>query len=1490
MPRSPSQPAASKTRRRLRAWLHGLLVVLATLCLAAGFSLWVLTRSWFIIGRITPELERRLGGEIAIGHAAYQGNGRFLFRDVSLRVPGQPGPGGEVCHISRAGVVTDMAALLSGDVRFEDVQLSEVVIRISEDAHKAAVFSFMSLDPDWTSDTTGRVFHAPRVRIDKAMVEVGVHDGAEYILHGRRALSGSMLPVRDGEGWYSVALVEVNHRGEVIEESEGGILVKGRWNADTNAHNFNINGLDLDDRAYGMGSQIARLWWDRMKLTGRVSQVDVRWSPDEHFKVDFIVQDVGLTLPIETADLWARYEDGRIEPSRNRPRMHVKSGRISLARDTITLDDLHGELLSAAALTDPEGAEGRTEPDEELVGVPYSVSVTIEDLPELDWADKQQWMDEALAVAPFRMEFRTDDFRVRPKGEGAAQAVELPLTVARVLERFRLTDWVLSTNITVTRQPPQPGDDGRLVAQEIRSTGQAYITDASGTYEKFPYALTGVEAQLEFDNEQVIVHYLTGTGSHGATVRLTGTIAPPSQYPAVSLRLTAHDVPVDERLRGALRESEQDVFDALMHGRSFETLAQAGLLIDEDAIDAARQTQHEATSQRTQLARLGNDATPAQRAQLTELDASIARRQHLIDAGPFRLGGAVDLDLRIDRPEGRDQRTITTGLVTIQSLGLLYEHFPYPLQILGGTLNWQRDAVTIWEDGQAAELPIVAPGGGRGNLQGRIDLPSDGRRTRIVPDLTVTIRDDEINDLLYAAIPRVKSDRPRDEPADGWPGATLSRGARWLKDFTLHGALDYTAHITTDVDGQIDYAIDVRLLKSRAQPAPAITKALGAGLLEPNFWQLEDCHASMKVTRQAIELEQFTAHHLNGRVAVDGRIDLTRDPIDLALNLHLQRTALGEYLINLLPAGQTEEAQTLWQRYRPEGTFDADLLYRQTGDEADPIVLHVRPDEIGLHVDGQAVTLTPTAGQLRIESRQVHFDDLEMRIRRGEDDEGLLALTGSYGLPIPERNEQLCVGGSWEGGRLQSPLIGEALRRFGAADLADRFNGFEPAGDFDASFRYESARADRPRTYTLTVLPSTVTFKLRQTPMFFELEEGSEIIFTPQLVELNRVRGRNVGGRFDLDGQVRATPPIEAELRFDFEGQLTSNQVAALLPQTVKDIWEAIEFREGQPSHLQDAVLRLTQLSGAEEESQWAVDFAGRLNVRDASFRAGLNFEDVTGPLELRAGRRPPQPPYLRIQTDLERARTLGQHLTDAQATITLTNDGHAVVLHEARADAQSGVATARATVGIGDNRNYAVSAQLVGVPLGDFVIRPPSADAPPPEEEGSADRAPGLVYASIDLSGERDDVNTRIGRGIVRVLGGKLAGVPLSLQLLHLLQFTSPSQRPDYASADFYITGDRVTFERILFESTRGNSAWLQLIGVGQMDLNTFEIDARFHSRSAVLLLRDLVGEIGDQLVAIEVTGPLWDPEASIITLPNINKPRASIVGASPIVREGEE
>ena len=47
-------------------------------------SVWLATRSWFIVLMIAPELEKRLGGEVRLADAAYRGDGILVLEDLTL--------------------------------------------------------------------------------------------------------------------------------------------------------------------------------------------------------------------------------------------------------------------------------------------------------------------------------------------------------------------------------------------------------------------------------------------------------------------------------------------------------------------------------------------------------------------------------------------------------------------------------------------------------------------------------------------------------------------------------------------------------------------------------------------------------------------------------------------------------------------------------------------------------------------------------------------------------------------------------------------------------------------------------------------------------------------------------------------------------------------------------------------------------------------------------------------------------------------------------------------------------------------------------------------------------------------------------------------------------------------------------------------------------------------------------------------------------------
>ncbi|MHC5115026.1 MAG: hypothetical protein ACYTGP_11440, partial [Planctomycetota bacterium] len=243
------QPATVVRTRRVRRLLRRVIVALIAVAILAVFVAWMMTRSWFIVARVEPALERLLGGEVTIGSADYLGSGRFVFRDVVVRVRQHPGPPGEVCRIGRTDLEMDVDELLAGEILLRTVALRDVNVRMSEDASVPGYFTFMGLK---ASRVGPRATLPPKITIDDATVEVGVHEGEEFRLRGSRVFSGNMRPTEtlDGlPGWYDLTLLET--RGE-----RGDVEIDGEWNARTNAHRFRITRVMLDERVHDICPQI----------------------------------------------------------------------------------------------------------------------------------------------------------------------------------------------------------------------------------------------------------------------------------------------------------------------------------------------------------------------------------------------------------------------------------------------------------------------------------------------------------------------------------------------------------------------------------------------------------------------------------------------------------------------------------------------------------------------------------------------------------------------------------------------------------------------------------------------------------------------------------------------------------------------------------------------------------------------------------------------------------------------------------------------------------------------------------------------------------------------------------------------------------------------------------------------------------------------------------------------------------------------------------
>ena len=874
--------SSSPTPRRWRRLLLRVAAAAVALGLAlAGGSWWYVTRSWFIIKQVTPQLEAKLGGDVQIGHARYLGDGVLLFEDMTLRAPFPGGKAARVLQIGRAQVALDEGRLWRGEALIKDITLDDVILRLSENAKAPGVFNYHALRPDWSLEEIEKPEMLPSVRINSAVIELGMHVRDAYTEQGRRRVAGYMHPSPDGGGTYTFELGELDENG--VSLGEDGVFIKGQWNVQTLAVHARVDGLALDERALAMCPQMARIWWERMDLQGRVAYATVERMYAAEGPNSLRWAGGALTTPVGAEAFWACYRDGRVEQVTAQPRMRVSGGTIKLQGDRLTLIDLQGEV---------GGADGQTQ----IIGVPYLVNLTIEQLPSLDWEKKEQWMDEVLNSAPFAMSIRTDDFRL-PKvtDDAKAPGVELPRQLAYLLAKFDLRGWSLSTEVDISRAPPVLDDDGQPQPSPILTKGQAYISDASGAFNKFPYPLEGVDGYVQFDSEKVTVHYLTGKGSNDAPVRISGTIAPPGKDAAVSLTLIAHDLPLDDRFRQALGPGERATFDSLLHRPTFQRLRNAGLLMDDAAIEQAR---HDLDAAKAALAQQQPEAlTDESQADRQAWSRMIARLETLIEAGPFELGGRVDLDLAIERPFGLDQPTTITGTVTVQSADVLYDRFPYPIHVHGGIIAVQGDRISLGEG-----LAISTPGMGTGTAKGDIKLRRDDGSKHAAPDLQISILGDELNDALFAAVP------PLQRREAGTGGATdrddprQARAAPILSAIGLKGLLNYTGTVSTDADDRIVFDFAVKLSQGSAEPTDELLSIMrDLGLLWPRGFSLDSVEGLFRVTPSRVELTDVKGRRGDGRVTVSGFIGVGDDSNATDVPGRFADLAVVKYLLNMAP-------------------------------------------------------------------------------------------------------------------------------------------------------------------------------------------------------------------------------------------------------------------------------------------------------------------------------------------------------------------------------------------------------------------------------------------------------------------------------------------------------------------------------------------------------------------------------------------------------------
>lgn len=1354
--------------------MRRIFLALAVLLFLAGVGMWTMTRPWFLRWQIEPALARALGGDVDLGDVRYGGGGRFVLSDVRLLAPGHSGEAAAVLFVESAEVTVDLNALLDGDITLRDAEIDGLRLRVSEQVDAPGRFNFQALSPA-AGTTTGA--ELPRVTIRSARIEMGTHDGGTFSLSGSRRVAGELRPLAPAEGWYEFELREIDKAGS--DRREAGLHSSGRFNALTLEHTGSLSGmLELDQNAYGLFPLAVRRWLDEMHLSGRVSNVSVHWSAALPLEASMRLQAVDLTLPILPEGWWARYRDGEVLATSERPRMYVEAGTIEVRGTRLSLTGLTGLLSSTA------GVEAG------LVQVPYQVDLDIGPLPEIDWQERQAWTEQVLSSAPFDLTLRIEDFAVEPDVDRSAPGVELPSIVANALSQFAMTTWSIDTELTVRRGVSVDG-----AASETRSGGWARIRDAAGAYRRFAYPLREVSADLSFSDLDASIDLLTGVGPDGATVEMSGTIRPVTREGEIRLRIDANNVLVDSNLRGALQPHEQEAFDMLFSSASFDRLMALG-------------------------------AVP---------EGGIER---------WRPSGRANLKLSIDRPAGPGQRTVTTGKIALQPTTLVYRDFPYPIQLQGGELNWLPGEIQIAGVDNDGEIPFAMPGGGTGSLRGSIGLPTrDSRKLR--PDLTLRFAADAMNPMILAAIPASvrEDDGPRLHPT-----------ARLLSQFNMTGSLHGEGRISTAQDGTIDYAFPIWLDQGEAHPSKTVITE-EAAFRWPQSLTLTELAASMLIDREGVVLTELIGRHPFGEVSGQGSIN-PRDDSASSISFRLTDLPVEPTLIAEAAPDLAEAMDEAWQAGLT-GRFAARVDYRGGG--AEPAVeLSLEPQRLELQIGERPLSFDHRAGEVKVHEAGVSWSGLQMEVASLEQRAGTITFSGHA-----SDTESVGVEGLWEGGLVESPLVHAVVEAAGGEAAIDEFDALGATGSLDAKFEYDSVPEAGEPPFRLTLFPKSLAVNWSGERLAMLFEQDASLRYVPGRVTNIQLPGRAAdGATFDIRGSLGLEPDVVAELVLSYAGDANGHWLRTLLPAGVTDALEAIGFESGTLD-VRGADLHI----GPGVDGGVRTSFDAVMQTSGAIFDPGLRFEDLDGVAELNVIHQPSLPLQLALGLKPKRFQMLGQEFASGRIDLHREADGR-IVLDEAWAGLAGGRATCDGWFG-GDGEAYEAAIRLAGVSIGLLDLTEQDDTGEPRPEESRSDDREGTMDAMIHLAGAWGAPETRRGRGMLLIVDGRIAEVPLGvpiLQQLNLPLFRNPLEEAD---ASFYISGDRIIFpagDRQAADAITLKSDTLRLEGYGTMGFEDYELDLRFKSFGSVPVVSDLIDELNNRLFEIQVTGTLRQPDTRLV------------------------
>lgn len=1381
-----------------------------------------------------------IGGSVTISSFEWTGWGSARLRGLRLRAPDWDGPAGEIASLDSMRVNVAVLPLVAGRVTIHDLTATGLRLRPAEHPSSGELSVFALSPKSGGAGTLGiGSLRVERATLTDAQASVQRLVGDRPVPVANFRFTASISPSPESDGVSTV----------VLEGLDSGIRLTGTIDQRTRAFDTTLTGFSISDDLLVCLPIGARMMAEQIDPRGTLDRAQLKWSPEAGFSASAEVSNCEATAPdLGIEGFWMRLELGRAVPATGAPRVQIDRASITLDRDRLSVRDLSGSVLSSTA-----AAGGPRMP----VTASMAIDLGAGQLKPFRWEDRSQWMQDVLDVAPFELGMRVDGFRV---GAGAAtQSVELPRTVAEFFEYFNLRQCSFDVSATVKRGHPTVAPDGSPQPGAVSTQAALFLRDTVGAFSEFPYLLEGVQGRVTFKDLEARVEHLSGLGSDGSNVTITGLITPARDSAAVDLTITGANVPIDDRLIASFDESAAALSRSLFSTASFLGLQRADMLHARGQRDALRAAQVAADAE---LARMQSPESDASAADIAEASGRAASLRRQLELGAFSPGGIVDFTVNVTYDGGAESLADIAGTIELKDVRLLPAAFPLPALVgasAGVSAGGQPARITLVPD----RITIDAPGirfrtisGGTGLIQGHVDVLTDGTQRQFAADIDFTIAEEPIGPLLFAAIPPTGA-----AEVAGWPGERLSEGGKVLESLGLRGLVSARGSVRTDAAQVLDpdVAVDVWISQGHIQPSPSMSESMSAtGLLWPAGFALSDCAASISIDGATATLSSFTGRRRSGTVRAQGQLSM--DTGRAVATVNLDRIALGEYAVNLVPYARRADALALWRRYRPRGTFDAQIKLAQASG-ADPMdaVLMIEPRSFGLTLSRGPVELDFAQGALVVSRTSVLCQGLSGTLGAKGGPSSPICVDGAYGID----EGMLQLAGEIERLSIGSPVIGELVERLGSTERAAALDELAPEGLVDTDFfvitrgREVAELSLRASAEQLSVGPVGNRLDLRfDPPLSVRSDSGMTSVLAPSA----RFRGGELAFEAWLTSR-DVTEPLAGEARIKVDSTGPAPGLLALLPDGARRPLNAVGF--GWTGGLRSDVVQLTLERAA---GGVALDMTGSFVLDGGTMSIGPDIGGIDARIGVCVSHRPEGTAF-GVDADGTRAVVAGRRVDAFHATIGRPAPADDVSIGPVWASIGGGLLDVGGRISDGrtGDGSWYVDASMGGCALA--ALLPHEADDANRGADKPRATVPGTVHGRITVAGVAGDPSSRVGSGSVCVRDARLAEVPVGLALLQLTQLMLPLNASLNRAESRFSLIDSV----IHFDMLEADCSTLVLSGRGSMDLSSGTLAIRLRNRGTLPLLSDIVGTVMEQIFQIDLRGTLEDPRASIAPIPAI-------------------